>query len=137
MGKSRDFHLGDILSITTGRLVSPRHVGGVYDILNFLTGDNLFTHQLPRAERECKPYVLKQHPCLKEIDASPVTPDNWRAWLDRQIETFGETLPIEPIAAATKPDGSPVHEHRNPITELCEKVGPEKVVVVVAQEEPK
>ena len=50
---SRDFHIGDILSVTTGRLVSPRRMDGVYDILNFMTGDNLFTHQLPRAAREC------------------------------------------------------------------------------------
>lgn len=32
---ARNFHLGDILSITTGRLVSRRHMEGVYDLLNF------------------------------------------------------------------------------------------------------
>ena len=58
--ETREFHLGDILSITTGYLVSRRHMKGVYDILNFMTGDTLFTHQLPRAGDECKPYLLKQ-----------------------------------------------------------------------------
>jgi hypothetical protein len=38
---TRPFHLGDVLTITTGRLVSPRHMDGVYDVLNFMTGDNL------------------------------------------------------------------------------------------------
>ena len=36
----------------------------VYDVLNFMTGDTLFTHQLPRARGECKPYLLKQFPQL-------------------------------------------------------------------------
>ena len=62
--QTKQFHLGDVLSITTGRLVSPRHIDGVYDILNFMTGDNLFTHQLPRAFDECKPYLVAQFPQL-------------------------------------------------------------------------
>lgn len=45
---TRNFHLGDILSVTTGCLLSPRRMEGVYDILNFMTADNLFTHQLGR-----------------------------------------------------------------------------------------
>lgn len=53
----REFHIGDILSITTERLVSPRLIEGVYDILNYMTGDNLMTHQLPRASRHCAPYL--------------------------------------------------------------------------------
>lgn len=39
MSATRDFELGDILSITTGALVSRRHIDGVYDILNWMTGD--------------------------------------------------------------------------------------------------
>ena len=50
MSTVREFPLGVVLSITTGKLLCP--IGDVYDILNFLTGDNLFTHQLPRAMRE-------------------------------------------------------------------------------------
>ena len=32
MSETRMFHLGDVLTITTGCLVSPRHVEGIYDI---------------------------------------------------------------------------------------------------------
>ena len=74
--KTKKFHLGDVLSITTGRLVSPRHMDGVYDILNFMTGDNLFTHQLPRASDECKPHLLAQFPQLAEVDTSGVNGKN-------------------------------------------------------------
>jgi hypothetical protein len=60
----RLFHISDVLSITTGRLVSSRHMEGIYDILNFLTGDELLTHQLPRAAKECEPWLKTQFPQL-------------------------------------------------------------------------
>ena len=62
--QTKEFHLGDVLSITTGRLVSPRRMDGIYDILNFMTDSNLFTHQLSRAINECKPHLLGQFPQL-------------------------------------------------------------------------
>lgn len=58
----RAFHLGDILSITSGYLLSPRHMDGVYDILNFLTGDELLIHQLPRAAEAAGPFLLGRYP---------------------------------------------------------------------------
>ncbi len=61
----KQFHLGDVLSVAIDRLVSLRHMDGVYDILNFMTGDDLLIHELPRASDECKPYLLKQFPQLK------------------------------------------------------------------------
>lgn len=121
---TKKFHVGDVLSITTGRLVSPRHIDGVYDILNFMTGDNLFTHQLPRASNECKPHLLEQLPQLKDVDASGVTPENWQNWLDEQVARFGEELTVHDI-----PEGR--HEFRNPIEEMVEMVGAEKVIVAV------
>lgn len=124
-GGARQFHIGDVLSITTDRLVSPRHIEGVYDILNFMTGDSLFTHQLPRAQRECRPHLLKQHPQLAEVDDSTVTPETWKAWLDEQVQRFGETLPIAPIPAGA-------HEFIDPISELAEKVHPSKIITIKA-----
>jgi hypothetical protein len=65
--EKKKFHIGDVLSIIPGRLISPDHVGGVYNILNWMTGDNLMTHQLPRASRECEPYLREQHPDLTSV----------------------------------------------------------------------
>jgi hypothetical protein len=85
------FALGDVLSITTDCLVSRDHIGGVYRILNYMTGDNLFTHQLPRAAEECKPALLAQHPRLAEVE----TPEDFGgaegvyAWLAEQEARFG------------------------------------------------
>ncbi len=121
--ESREFHLGDILSITTGHLVSPRHIDGVYDILNFMTRDNLFTHQLPRACDECKPYLLRQYPQLEGIDASQVNVDNWQEWLAGQGKVYGEHLSVEQIPMDD-------HTEKGPLEELRE-MAPDKPIIVI------
>jgi len=117
------FHLGDVLSITTGKLVSKRHVDGIYDILNFMTRDNLYTHQLPRARRECAPVLLTQHPQLAAVTGDEVTPENFKAWLEDQCAEFGEELLV-----AQMPEHA--HEFIDPVNELVEKVHPDKVITI-------
>jgi hypothetical protein len=117
----RTFTLGQVLTITGEKLLC--EVGDVYDILNFMTGDGLYTHQLPRARDECKPWVLRQHPQLEGIDSNAVTPETYRQWLSEQVELLGNAFELEPIPADD-------HERRNPIEELVEMVGPERVVVL-------
>lgn len=116
--KTREFHLGDILSITTERLVSPRHMDGVRDILDFMTGANLFTHQLSRACGEMKPRLLSQHPQLATVDASVVS----KAWLAEQCARYGETLMVQAEHQ--------FHQVKDPIAEAEELVGPERILLV-------
>jgi hypothetical protein len=123
---TRDFDLGDVISISDGRLVSPRLMGGVYDILNFMTGDNLYTHQLPRAWRVCQPAILAQHPQLANVETETVLgPHNIASWLAVQKRLFGETLSIAPLArqAWTQID---------PLLEAEALVGKERVISVAA-----
>jgi hypothetical protein len=74
--------------------VSPRLIDGVYDILNFMTGISLFTHQLPHAADKCGPHLLQQFPQLGDVDASSITSENFRGWLDEQVLRFGEYLAV-------------------------------------------
>lgn len=110
MTAKRTFHLGDVLSVTTGKLVSTRHIGGVYDILGFMTGEQLYTHQLPRACREAAPEILRQHPELADIDPPTLTPETWRGWLDEMIVRYGETRELTPLID---------HEPVDPMLELA------------------
>jgi len=125
MRYAKTFHLGDILSIITGRLVSPRHIDGVHDILNWMTGDNLFTHQLPRACAECAPGLLAQHPSLADVE----TPGDFTSeaqvteWLETQMAWLGRELPVSPLAAED-------HTHIDPLTEL-HAMRPDGEVIVV------
>ena len=114
MPETRDFHLGDILSVTTGLLVSPTRMDGIYRILNWMTGDNLFTHQLPRAGEECRQPLLEQHPDLAHVRV----PDEFEgeehvfAWLAEQVNHFGETRPVAPLAELDHTRIDPTEEMR-------------------------
>jgi hypothetical protein len=126
MSESRSFALGDVLSITTGCLVSRDPIDGVYRILNFMTGDDLFTHQLPRASEECRPHLLAQHPDLAEIEVPKwdnATKDEVYGWLDGIEATYGSTRDVTPLAAED-------HTRIDPISELgLMGVGPERTIV--------
>lgn len=58
------FPIGVVLSLTTGRLVSPSHMDGIYEALRFLTGEDVYTHQIPRVMKECEPWLKSQFPLL-------------------------------------------------------------------------
>lgn len=121
---TKRFHLGDVLSITTGKLVSPRHIDGVYDILNWMTGDNLFTHQLPRASRECRSYLKTQFPILADEDgAGCPRSEHWKDWLDGCVKRYGEWFDVEPLPAHA-------HEFIDPISEAAEKIHPDRIIPI-------
>lgn len=124
--ETKQYHISDILSVTTGILVSTRHVEGVYDILNYMTGDDLYIHQLPRAMEECAPYLLREHQWLADVDASTVNSETWEAWLREQIAEHGEWHLVRPIHLED-------HAVRDPIEELQEMVGDKPVVVLSDQ----
>lgn len=121
-----EFQLGDILSITTGRLVSRDRMGGIYKILNYMTGDSLFTRQLPRASEECKPALFAQHPPLADIEVPDEFADGEKAvydWLSQQEAIYGVTLPVKPLAAEN-------HTSIDPIQEL-KMMRPDMPVIIV------
>lgn len=125
---SKKFHLGDLLSVSTDILLSPTKMDGVYDILNYMTSDDLFTHQLPRASRECRPVLLEQHPWLADVDASQVNTENWQEFLAEMVAKYGEWHEVIPMP----PDD---HEVKDPIQEAIDLMGEDRVIVVRPPEE--
>ena len=110
--ETKRFHVGDILSVTTGVLVSPDHIGGVYGVLGWMTGEGLMTHQLPRVSRECEPFLRETFPDLAALDMSGVKIDSeaecltWLASIAPDVGTHRDVpklpavdhTPIDPIA---------------------------------------
>lgn len=123
MAETKDFHLGDILSITTGMLVSPRHMAGVYDILNFMTGEQLFTHQLPRVSREAGPVLLRAHPDLATVEQTTLKPGDVAPWLAAQVAKFGEMLPVPKMTADE-------HEEIDMMSEAAQFFPSDKIITV-------
>jgi len=110
---NKEFSLGQVLSITTGKLLCD--MDDIYDILNYMTGSNLFTHQLPRASRTVRPYLKKWMestvPLFDKIDRDEIQAGNANDWLSEKEKVFGKTFFLSPL-----PYG--VYEKMDPIEEL-------------------
>ncbi|MGI9503990.1 MAG: hypothetical protein ACR2RE_13155 [Geminicoccaceae bacterium] len=94
-------------------------IGAIYELLNYMTGDNLFTHQLPRAGKSCLPHILSQHPELRDVTdyiCEQCEQGNIDSVRSEMVQRFGETLNIAPIS-----DGS--YEGIDPVVELSQMRG--------------
>ena len=105
------FTLGDVLSVTTGRLMSRTGIDGVYRILSHMTGDNMYTHALPRAADECRPFLAEAFPALAGIEI-PEFEDTDRLWdwLAAAEAEYGNEFDVEPIPAADHTVIDPIDE---------------------------
>lgn len=111
---SKQFDLGAILNITTGILFTS--MDDVYEVLNYLTGDSIFIHQIPRVMDAAKPYVLSLHPELEGVGVG-VTINSFedaKAFVDEQKIIYGNKLSLTPMS---KTDG---YSHVDPIEEAIE-----------------
>ena len=140
---TKTFSLRTVLYVTTGRLLTEpkgerdNGIGDVYEILNWITMDNLFTHQLGRAMNECKPILLEKFPELGFAEAAEKNLDIWLAksptcpeegikiWIT-EIKMMCPALKDEyeigqyPI----------VHQVINPVEEM-RRMAPDKEVIVI------
>jgi len=120
---TKKFHVGDVLSVTTGKLLGPNKMDGLYEILRHLCGESIYTHQIPRVLPQCGPLVLKQHPQLAAVTGDGVTAESYQQWLAGVVAEFGELLDIEPLA-----DGD--HYSIDPISEAAEHFAPNRIAVM-------
>lgn len=120
---TKEFPTRDVLSVITGRLMG--EIGGVYLVLNWMTGESVYTHQLPRISREAKPVILSLHPALVPTiaEAEQVTQENYATWRDTWEARYGLTITVPKLTIAE-------HERIDPLSELAEKVSPDKIVAV-------
>ena len=120
---TKDFQTRDVMSTITGRLMGD--IGGVYEVLNWMTGESVYTHQLPRIGKEAVPVILAAHPTLQAAidEAGQVNPENFSEWRDTWDERYGSTIAVPKFDADT-------HERIDPLSELAEKVHPSRITVV-------
>lgn len=120
MSEIKKFPLNQVLIVLTGRLLGK--MSEVYEILNYMTGDKIYTHQIGRALEAAKPAILAQYPILANVDENDYEAENWKEWLDKQYSLFPSEYELIPLNN---------WESRDPIQELAEMVGEEKVIPVV------
>jgi Ni2+-binding GTPase involved in maturation of urease and hydrogenase len=112
MTETKPFHISIVLTIIDGKMISVDHIGGVYEILNWMTGENLMTHQLPRVSREVEPHLRAQHPALAAITV-PEGLDSWdkvHAYLETLYPVHGEFVDIAKLDLADHTTIDPISE---------------------------
>lgn len=99
--QKREFHLGDVLSITTHRMLSPRNMDGVVDIVTFMIKGVFYpSFGFLRASEICRTRLLEQFPQLREMDISGVNERNYKKWLAKQVAKYGEKLLVDRSAGS-------------------------------------
>lgn len=123
------YRVGDLLAVTTGLMLSPTGVDGLYGVVDGISGQQHMTHQLGRAAEEIRPYVLWLHPWLADIPRPEHIPDRAAllVWLGEVATVYGEYHDVP-----TMPFGEYIG--REPIAELQEMVGDKPIIVVQAPE---
>ena len=93
----RDFDLGIVLSITSERLLTD--FNNIFDILNYLTVDDVYLHRVPVAIDVTKEYILLQYPELEGIGCDEVllSEEDAKEFVKKQKEIFGNSIPLSPI----------------------------------------
>lgn len=123
--QTKSFPTLDVLGSATGWLMS--EIGGVYAVLSFASGEDVYTHQLPRVGREFAAHLKTYRPDLLPAfdEAEAITPENYREIGADWIRRFGETIEIRRM-------GVDEHERIDPLSELAERVHPDNIVTVFA-----
>lgn len=94
MSKSREFPTLAVVSTVTGILLCP--IEQVYQVVDWMLSEDHFTHQLPRAAEEAKPYIVFQHPWLHDLALVPNDPALEMQSVDI-LTKHGTTLALTPV----------------------------------------
>ena len=101
-------------------------IGGAYKVLNHMTGDNLFTHQLPRAFRACEAAIAEQHSFIKSMKFTldELSSENRIAYMQKMaadwIALNGDEYELIPLTE---------FEHKDPLQELSEMVPSDRIII--------
>lgn len=123
--KTKLFPIDSVMSTLTGFLVSERGIVCVYEVLNWMTGESVMTHQIPRISREARPVLLAEYPDMQAAidEAEQVNGDNWLDWLATWRERYGTEIAVPVMNIAE-------HERIDPMSELVGMVHPDRIVEV-------
>ncbi|AXQ68890.1 hypothetical protein HOU00_gp235 [Caulobacter phage CcrPW] len=125
MSETKAFPTLDVLGATSGFLLA--EMGGIYQVLNFMTNSDLFTHQIPRAIGPAAFALIKHNPAmvpiLQEIKNANV--EQRLAGRDGWLTKLGATIEVPRIAEGD-------YEVMDPIAEfIAMRGGADTAIVVV------
>jgi hypothetical protein len=128
----RTFHISVVLSVLTGRLLCK--MDDIYDILDYMTNDELYTHQLPRVSQEIAPHIWEQTQLPKEIEQqcaellSKQSEEYYAQFINEMATQYGDYFELYPVHSED-------HEQIDPVDELLQMRPDAKIIAVNDQDE--
>ena len=125
VGETKEFATEDVLSAVIGHLVSERRMNAVYDVLGWMAGESLCTHQLVRVMKEAQPVMFARFPLLFGAfsDKERCTTENWREWRNQWVAEIGPTLSVPRL-------NEDQHERIDPLSEAAELFPPDRIITI-------
>jgi len=138
---TRAFLLRDLLTVTTGRLLTkPRGpddngIGALYALLDWMTADAAFTHTLGRFSTECKPWLLRWFPELVKAESDLYALDDFLKVMTpaEAVEQWLAVCVAKGCKAIYDVPRIPkdAHELKAPVRELIEQRGGNDKIIEV------
>lgn len=120
---TKDFSIGCVISVTSGKLLA--EFSEVHELIEWMAGEPVWTHQIPRVSEEATPHLTAQYPALADV-VVPDGLDTWdkvRAFLAGISPVLGERLSVESLPTVD-------HTSIDPLSELgLMGVSPDRVIV--------
>lgn len=110
--ETKEFGLGAVVSIVDGKMVAP--FGEIHELIEWMAGEPVWTHQIPRVSDEARPALIEQFPGIDDVRVPDGT-DSWEkaaAFLATISGRFGERLDVAPIGGADHTSIDPINELR-------------------------
>ena len=97
------FPLRTILTVTTGLVLtkpkseSSKGIADLYDILEYMTGKSVYTHNLTRFIKECSIIILKRYPELNKVNVDQLDTMTEDDKVDLWLEKCETELGLKPV----------------------------------------
>lgn len=109
---AKSFPVPVIVSATHRHLLCDSGFSSVHELIEWVCGEPVWTHQIPRVFESVRDGVFRQHPQLRIFSSGGCDETNWQKYRDEAIRLFGESLKIEHGSAAGY---EPIHPLDEPI----------------------
>jgi hypothetical protein len=104
--QQKEFHLGDLLTVSTGRLYSPKLILGTKEFMDYLFSTDVPISMVPRASVLCRPFILAQFPWLSEIELTEqsqlTSTEQIKNWITSQVSRYGEKHSVKKLPSDIK-----------------------------------
>jgi len=85
---TKAFPIKDILSVSTGIMVSDKKMQGVYDVMDFFY-PGITTIGLAYMQETAAEKIFEQHPVLRDVNIQSPT---WKEDLERELSTLPQFM---------------------------------------------